>query len=267
MSYFGQIAAEGCIEHIQRTGLWQGKTAKTFNVIGARNDGYTSTSVLQDMAEYLDNSQAGVNTPSSGTTLYVVSTSELDTSAGVGARTVKIWYLDASYDLQSKSATLNGTTAVSISTGHSYILYMETTTAGSNNVAVGNISVTSTNGAATVATTFEQIKSGGNRSMSARFMIPNGYTGYVAGWQFSSIGGATQDARLRSTCSQIDRAVTTGIFHFEDRIQYDTTTSIYAKTYCCKLPELTEIKVSTLTGSVASTNDTQCSFYLVLLQD
>ena len=76
-------------------GTLAGKTARLVNVMGSRTQGWTSTAVLGDACEYLDTSQAAMNTPTVGQTLYVVSTSANDAAAGTGARTIRIVYLDA----------------------------------------------------------------------------------------------------------------------------------------------------------------------------
>ena len=75
-------------------GTVQGQLARNVFVLGRRDAGWSSTSVLGDCAQYLDTSQALINTPAVGQTLYLVSTSVNDAAAGTGARTVRIIYHD-----------------------------------------------------------------------------------------------------------------------------------------------------------------------------
>lgn len=249
---------------VSSTGLLNGKAARNVFILGMRDRGWTSTSVLGDVAQYLDTSQALINTPSTGTTLYVVSTSGNDTSAGTGVRTVRIVYLDASGNQQVKSATLNGTTAVSIGTGHSAIQWMESLTAGSGGVAAGTISVTSTNGAATVATTFEQIAAGGDRSMSGRYTVPTGYTAYVYDWHTEAIS-ATMQARLRVDVLSDDRALSAGVFHFQDETFLASGQNARHDQPYLQCPAGSVIKVSAIPGAAPAGNKLGTAIKLLLV--
>ena len=71
--------------------------------------------------------------------MEVISSNANDTSNGTGARTIRIGYINTSNQLTvSADITLNGTTAVALAFNANFILWMETTTVGSNAVAVGN---------------------------------------------------------------------------------------------------------------------------------
>jgi hypothetical protein len=73
--------------------------------------------------------------------LEVVSSSVNDAAAGTGARTVRIWGLDANLLQVIQDVTLNGTTAVAVTTNLQYVLGFEVLTAGSGLVNAGNIDV------------------------------------------------------------------------------------------------------------------------------
>ena len=88
MSYIPYVASVGM--EISQTGKWKGKTAYIENVIGRRDQGWSSVSALGDVAQYLDTTQAVINTPTTGQTLYLVSTNANDNSVGSGARSVRI---------------------------------------------------------------------------------------------------------------------------------------------------------------------------------
>ena len=250
---------------INSTGLFNNKTAKTFRVIGSRILGYNSITVLQDLCEYLDTTQDAMNTPTVGQTLYLVSTSANDSSVGTGIRTVDVIYLDASGNEQEfGDVVLNGTTPVSLGSGVTAIQVMYAKTAGSGVVAAGNISVTSTNGAATVATTFDRITAGLGRSLSGRYKIPNGYTGYIKGWGGDKIGN-TQDMRLRVDVDPYSRVLSTGVYTLQDRLTLDSNQTESRDIDYIRIPQLSTIKVSTFPGANGAANKSSCHFELILI--
>ena len=260
MSYIPYIAS---IEmEISQTGKWKGKTAYIENVIGRRDQGWSSTSVLGDVAQYLDTSQAVINRPTTGQTLYLVSTNANDNSAGSGARSVRILYLDASGNRQVRTDSLNGTTPVSIGSGYSYILYMEVADGA---IAAGNIAVSSTNGAATTSTTFERISTGNGRSMSARYKVPTGYTAFIDAWDTFAVGN-TMDSRLRATVFSNDRTLST-VHHFQDTAFVIAGASTTKSLPYLKCPEGSEIKVSSIPGAVAVGNRNDVSFSIIVVQN
>lgn len=249
---------------IQSTAIWKGKEAHNYHMLGSRDNGWTSTSALGDACQYLDTSQALMNTPTAGQTLYIVSTSASDTSAGTGAQTVRYIYLDSNGDQQVGTATMNGTTAVSLGTGFTFIQWMEVATVGINEVSVGNISITSTNGAATVATTFEYIKAGGNRSLSGRYKVPTGFTGYVHDWSAAAISN-TMDTRLRINTFADDNAISDGAYHFKARVFLASGANAQEDLHHIKCPEGTIIKISAIPGAAAAGNKLDCHFDISII--
>jgi hypothetical protein len=207
-----------------------------------------------------------MNTPTSGQTLYIVSTSANDTSDGTGARTVRIIYLDANGAEQRTTATMNGTSPVSLGTGFTAIQWMEVATVGSNEVSVGSLAITSTNGAATVATTFEIIRAGGNRSLSGRYKIPAGYSGYLVHWGYAAIN-ATMDVRIRADVFADDRTLCEGAYHFQDRAFLAADSSNSNDLSYLKCPAGCTIKISAIPGLTPAGNKLDCDFQLLLIQD
>lgn len=247
-------------------GLIGGKSARMVYILGRRDQGWTGTSVLGDVCQYLDTSQALMNTPTTGQTLYVVSTDGNDAAAGTGARTVRVVYLDSSGNQQRVSATLNGTTAVSIGTGFAFIQWMEVLTVGSGGVCAGNVTVSSTNGVATVATTFEYIKAGGNRSLSCRYKVPTGFSAYLHSWKAEAIS-ANMDTRLRADVTADDRVLSAGVFHFQSTTYLPSGTTGPADPeldyLCC--PAGSVIKASAIPSSAPAGNRCDVSFDLLLI--
>jgi hypothetical protein len=79
--------------------------------------------------------------PTAAETWEIVSDDTNDTSAGTGARTVLVTYLDDSYNQQTAQATMNGTTAVTLDTDHFRPIDVLVLTAGSGEANIGNITV------------------------------------------------------------------------------------------------------------------------------
>lgn len=175
----------------------EGVTAKIYNIFGYRNQ-WNSNTALGDVAAYLTGGQDLVNIHAVGTTYYINSTSVQDLTAGTGVDRLRIVYLDSAGLQQVITASLNGTTAVSIGAGFTYIQWMESYhSVTEERVAAGSVTISSINGVATEATTMEMIQIGFNRSESMRYKIPAGSTGYLLGFNVDANGtGAT--ARLRA---------------------------------------------------------------------
>lgn len=245
---------------ISRTGLYNGKTAKQFHILG-RRAGFTSTSVFNDIKEY-DNSVAAIPILSNST-LDIISSSVNDTSAGTGVRTVKVTYINNSNALvESAAITLNGTTLVtSVLTGVNFVLWMETNTVGSGGVAAGNIRLRINGGVVEV----EQITAGGNKSMSASFMIPTGYTGYIGQIDGTAIS-TTQDLRIRATVNTFDRTISTA-YKFQDNLFLASGQTDRSSYGALKYPALSKIKVSTLSGATPVANRADVSFTVTLIAD
>lgn len=242
-----------------------GKDASLYHIMGSRILGWNSTSALGDACEYLDSSQNSMNTPTTGQTLYLVSTSVNDTAAGTGARTVRIIFLDINGLQQIRTETLNGTTPVSIGSGYNFIQWMEVDSVGSGSVSAGNITISSTNGAATVATTFERITAGGNRSLSGRYKVPSDCHGHLIHWDIAAISN-TMDVRLRSTSFMDDNSLST-VYHFLDRGFLSSGQTTTQDLEYRELPSDCVIKISAIPGAAAAGNKLDCSFSLIVMKN
>lgn len=246
-------------------GFVNGKAAYNVHILARRDAGWVGTSVFHDAAQYLDNTQQFVNTPSVGQTLYLVSTSASDTAAGTGARTVRITYLDGSGNQQTTTQTTNGTTPVNIGTGYTYIQWIENATVGSNNASVGDVAITSTNGAATVATTFEIIKASGNKSLSGRYMVPTGYSAYLTSFDGLAIGN-TMDARIRSAVFSDDRSLSS-VLHFQDSMFLASGQNMESNLPYLKQPAGAEIRIIVAPGAAPASNRFDGSLTMLLVAD
>jgi len=230
--------------------------AKTF-VIAGRKDGISS-SVLDDLSQIPGTTVLPV---AGGIQLEAISSNPGDASAGVGIQTLEIHYLDTSGLEQSETVTMNGTTAVTtVSTDINDVQWIHAKTVGSSGISVGNISLQSVGG----GTVFEYILAGGNQSLSGRYVVPTGITGYVFGWRSSSIVKQV-DFRLRATVERFDRALIPGVFLFQDpAVTIDATTGFVPLPWL-KMPAGATIKISGI--SQAAGGNGGGSFQILLVDD
>ena len=248
---------------IQHTWSINGATAKIFNIMGARSRGWNSTSALWDCCEYLNTSQNLMNTPTSGQTLYLVSTSASDTNGWTWAQSVRIVYLDSTWLQQFAIHTMNWTTPVSIGTWYTFIQWIESASVWSNSVAVGDITISSTNGAATVATTFELIAAGGNRSLSWRYKVPSDSHVHMLDWSAAAISN-TMDVRLRAD-TYADNWLSAWVFHFKDRIFLASGQNFSNDLHYEEYPANTVVKVSAIPGAAPAWNKLDVHFTIILM--
>lgn len=260
----GAVPIEETALKVQRTGYLDGHVSKFYQILGRRTLGYTDTSTFQDVSGYLDTSQAANTAVSPATTYYIRSSSASDTGAGTGTRSVRIIYLNNVGALASMTVGLTGTTAVSIGSGISYIEWMESASCGSGGVSAGDITISSVTGAPTVAQTIEKITAGGNRSLSGRFKVPAGYSGYVNHMRGTAIS-STQDLRLRGTVFSDDRSLS-DCFHFQAMLYLASGHGEIDLPFY-KFPALSEIKCSTISNAAAAGNRSDCSFDIVVIQN
>jgi len=115
--------------------------------------------------------------PSAAAVTTIVSTDVKDTSAGVGARTVRVYGLDADYKAIDEIATLNGDTAVTLANDYLRCFRMKVLTAGSELDNAGSIQVKHS------TTVIAQISAGYNQTLMAVYTIPAGAsTAYLLNW-------------------------------------------------------------------------------------
>ena len=124
---------------------------------------------------------------SSPTILKVSSTSTLDTSAGVGARTISILGINSTGNEVSETVTLNGQTAVNTTHTYTEIQSALVTSVGSATHNEGNISIgTGTVTGGVPAVIYGHILATENGSLIGHYTIPAGYTGYLISGSISS---------------------------------------------------------------------------------
>lgn len=115
-------------------------------------------------------------------TVDVSSSSANDTSAGTGARTIRLSGLDENWAEQTEDITMNGTTDVVSVNQWKRVNRVIVLTAGSGGSNAGLIEVEYTS---TPATVFAQVPIGTNQSVIAALTVPAGKTMYVKRMRFS----------------------------------------------------------------------------------
>ena len=176
-----------------------GKAFLWRKVLGRRDKGWVDTSALGDIANYLGTTQSAMNVPTLGTEYFLSSDSANDASAGSGARTVQICYLNTAGAEVTKTISMVASTATSAGTDIDFVQNMEVLTLGSTVTSAGNISLSGAATAASVtsANTYHYINAGSNRSLVGAYKVPTGYTGYVYDTHASGIGTSMD---VRAAC-------------------------------------------------------------------
>lgn len=142
-----------------------------------RAQGYTATSATSGKAI-----RATTYTPQGANAQRSVnSTSANDTSAGTGARTVTINYLNTSFVLKSETVTLNGTAGVNtVNTDIAFIESIVVATVGSGGGNAGTIQVWTGTGA--TGSVWGSIAVSDNQTFWAHHYVPTGVTCYILGF-------------------------------------------------------------------------------------
>lgn len=121
--------------------------------------------------------------PTSAVAMEIVSDSANDTSAGTGARTVVIGYLDGTYAPLTFTATLNGTTAVAIPGTvlrvNSVVVATAGTVGGAN---IGNLSVRAAGG---LGATYSYMGAAIGIARSSLYTVPTGFVFDIVSMVFS----------------------------------------------------------------------------------
>jgi hypothetical protein len=247
---------------ISEEGNYDGREAYIWRLLG-RRAGFNSTSVLQDVGEWLATSIDSFPVLTGAETLELVSSSTADDNSpgGTGTRTVRIVYLDTSYAIQSVDYPLNGTVPVVVAESMRFVYWMEALTGGTSEVSEGNIDLRISGGGAI----HERITAGGNRSLSARFMVPDGFTGYIRSWAGEAIN-TTQDMRLRATMSTYDQTLSSR-YVFQATMYLGASGERQDPLPWVKIPARCRVKVSTIPGAAAAGNRVGCNFDVLLIAD
>ncbi len=151
-----------------------------------------------------------------GYQLWVESDDAADTSAGTGARTVTVVYIDTAGASQTVTATLAGTTPVNtLVTDCQFVNEFYVATVGTGLVATGNVDCTQGSGGAVVS----RILASGNWALSSMRMVPTGKTLYMTGWHASANSSANNECTLRLRASSYEGTLQAGVYLFKSTVK------------------------------------------------
>lgn len=154
--------------------------------------------------------------PTSSLAFSFKSSSANDSSAGTGARTIRVEYYDGSSStISSETVTTNGTTCVnSVTTSARYIEDISVLTAGSTRSNVGTLTFYTGTGCTTTAATIAPTD---NQTFWARHYVPTGRTMFITSLSVSHSGttvGSGGVFTIRSTPLGVSNAITEQIGDF-----------------------------------------------------
>lgn len=141
--------------------------------------------------------QALIDYPSSAIQVKCSSSDANDAAAGTGLRTLTVHGLDANWDAQSESVTLNGQTAVLTANTYIRVFRAIGDTAGSGGVNAGTIwfgDGTVTSGVP--ADRFMAITAGENQTLHGAWSVGQKYAGYLSLLWASSFGNSNAFATV-----------------------------------------------------------------------
>jgi len=248
--------------YVQETGMVNSVAGKIVNVMGFRTQ-WSSTTAQGDICAYLAGGQDRMNIPNSATTYYLVSTSAQDAPGGTGVDTVRILYLDSSGVENVRTVALNGTTPVVLGSGFSFVQWMQAYhSTVPDRVTVGDIAMSSTNGAATEATTVELIQAGANRSSSCRYQIPSNCQGYVIDYS-TEANGTSGTAKFLASIFADDGALCNTFTFFDQATLKDGTTH-FSDLHYMRLPPLAMVKATAIPAQLPVGNKFTAAIHLLI---
>jgi hypothetical protein len=199
--------------------------------------------------------------PAAAAATTVSSANAADTALGVGARTVLIDGLNASYERVTEVATLNGQTGVSLTNQYLRVNRITVLSAGSNGTSSGFIYVgTGTVTDGVPANVINQSGTVANESESAFYTVPKGYTAFLNRWTMSS-SNSTANAATRFNLRVRPFG---GVFGYK-AVYNIPANGIYecGAVYPVAIPERADIEILALTTAGAAYVSTQLQILLV----
>lgn len=155
--------------------------------------------------------------PSSAAAVSVVSSSTNDDAAGTGAQTLEIQGLDADYNLQTSTVSLDGTNAVTTgSDTYLRVFRMRVLTAGTGETNAGNI--TASIGGSNVA----QINAGNGQTLMGVYTVPAGHNAFLTKFQASLSKNQEAQVQLRTKAASNGAWQVKGQFGtFANTVEYE----------------------------------------------
>ena len=197
--------------------------------------------------------------------IHLITGDGNDTSAGTGARTVKIYGLDSNWDKISETVTMNGATGVITTSSFLRIYRAHVVTAGSLETNSGLISAINLTDASVSA----QIEAGDGQTFMAIMPIPANKRGYLYSY-YITIGRSSPTAVRANAGVHIKEGADASDAAWRKRHQIslalDGTSHIqHSWEFPIYVPEKSEIKLSI--EEVSASNSTFTGGFALLLVD
>ncbi len=189
--------------------------------------------------------------PTAGMGMEIISSSTSDASAGIGARTVEVHYLDDAWVEQMETLTLTGTVAVAtIATDMYRINNFHVMSVGSSGVAVGDIDLRHLGNTPIYA----RILATENMEFQAIWTVPINKTAFLVEWMVGighQSGNRFGEFLLKAT-SDFDDTYLAGVFQSKDIIHVQDGAMEANFSIPLRLPAKTDIKISVKSDAAAS---------------
>lgn len=220
-----------------------------------RRDGLTTLAGGEDISDVVTLTAGTLPYPdqSVGEQMTLVSTNANDTSAGTGARTVKVHYIAADGTYSHETVTMNGTTPVNtVATDIRFVQQITVETLGTfGGSAAGIITIYRTGTATRI---YANILAGNNQSLNSHRMIPAGVNFWLKGMTVSATSSKPVSIRLTATCDHAG-IYSEGVFKFTEIVECQDTALAIKFDVVRKIPPLAIIKgkvISIQAGGSAS---------------
>jgi len=189
--------------------------------------------------------------PSAAMQMELVSSGAEDKSNGTGARTVKIWYLDSTFNQKTETVTLNGASGVlTTATDIFRINNFWVMTAGTNGKAAGNIDIRNKT---TTTIIYSRIATGQTRARNAAYTVPYGKKLYIWMVSYGASSATGKDVRftMRTNYNSMDK-VLSSLFYPVSEIGLQDNTQPFTYPIPMMFPAGTDIKVSAISSAGAA---------------
>lgn len=190
--------------------------------------------------------------PSTALAMTIVSDDGNDNSAGTGARTVMVNGLDSNWDEITTAVSLTGLTPAAIPGTFIRINSAYVVTAGTNDGALGVLTI------ASAGTTYACITNGYNRTLMGIFTIPDGYYGIIL--QGKGSAGAGKDIEIDMYARRF-----AGLFHLGHHAHIYENNYDYVFQAYKVIPPKSDIEVRA--KSAAAGAEMSISFDVLLIEE
>ena len=200
--------------------------------------------------------------PASPTIMKISSSSTDDTSAGTGARTIRILGINGTGGYVEETVTLNGQTAVNTVNAYDAIESMTVLTTGSGGVNAGTIYAgTGTVTSGVPAVPYSAIGVGDNLSLVGHWTCPTGFTGYLVAGKLTT--GTTNANQY--VLGKLKLRDTDGITRTAAIVTLSDGTAWYDFTYPIRLTA-GQCITATAEGN-GNNNDVSSYFQIIVIRD